>query len=153
MTIQELLDGHLKCSCGRPHHCDIETVLLQKNAIYELPRLLSGKKYAMVVSDKNTKAVCGETVLSILREQDIRYEEAYFDTSEVIIPDDAALSFISKRMNTAIDVIIAVDSGVINDLCKAIGVDFDIPVMSVITAPSMDGIASSVSVLIAMGLK
>lgn len=153
MTIQELLDGKLKCSCGRPHHCDIETVLLKKDAISEIPRLLKGKKHAMVVSDGNTRRVCGYAVFSLLEINGIQYEEAYFDTTEVITPDDASLAFIRERMNEEIDVVIGVGSGVINDLCKAIGVEYNVPVMAVITAPSMDGIASSVSVLIRNGLK
>lgn len=153
MTVQELLDGKLKCSCGRPHHCDIETVIMQKHALHEIPRLLKGRKYALMVSDNNTKRVCGHTVLSILQENGIQYTEAHFNTTTAILPDDDSLEFLRRQMNESIDVIIGVGSGTINDLCKAIGAENHLPVMTVITAPSMDGIATSVSVLIRNGLK
>ena len=153
MTIQDLLDGKFVCSCGRPHHCDIKKVVMRCGATAEIPALLNGHRHALVVSDGNTRRVCGEAVLQLLKDAQIACDEAFFDTCEVFKPDDPALAFIRSHMHEGIDVIVAVGSGVINDLCKAISFEFKLPMMTVITAPSMDGIATDGSVLIKNGLK
>ena len=153
MTIKELLSGQFKCTCGRPHHCDMKDVLIEKGAVQQLPRYLQGFRHVLLVSDGNTRRVCGETVLALIEQSGLACDEAYFDTTSPITPDEAALAHVQKCVHEGIDLIVGVGSGVINDLCKTAAVEFNLPYLAVITAPSMDGIATSVAVLARDGLK
>jgi len=56
--------------------------------------------------------------------------------------DDVTLAQVRKGLVTPCDLLVAVGSGVVNDLCKWISTETDIPYMVVATAASMNGYSS-----------
>ena len=70
-----------------------------------------------------------------------------------MVPDEVTIGeFIINYYNDA-DVIVAVGSGVLNDLCKFMSYKLNTPYIIVATAPSMDGYASIGSALSIENLK
>lgn len=70
-----------------------------------------------------------------------------------LVPDEKAITYILTEMPKECDLLIAVGSGTINDLCRFVSFKVGIDYFIVGTAPSMDGYASTVSALIINHLK
>ena len=62
MNIKELIAGRRDCKCGKDHICPIDSVVISENAIDCLPKLVEKYSSILVVADRNTYGVCGETV-------------------------------------------------------------------------------------------
>ena len=60
---------------------------------------------------------------------------------------------VAEKLVGEVDLVLGVGSGVINDLCKIVSFESNIPYYIVATAPSMDGYASGGSALILKGMK
>ena len=139
--------------CGMTHESQTEKVMIKKEALKEIGPLLNGKKKALIISDGNTRPLGVEEIIKALKKQGIKSEEAFFDTKEIIIPDEKAIEFIVERGKNSPDVMIVVGAGVLNDLCKYVSYLKKTPYMIVATAPSMDGYASKGAALILEGMK
>lgn len=149
MDINKILRG-VECSCGRTHHCSIESVYIESGAISRLKKLCEQKESILIVADENTysaagekaeKALCGKTVKKVI-----------FSGKTVLIPNEAAIERVREELNDT-DLILGVGSGVIQDLCKYVSFFAGIPYMIVATAPSMDGYASDGAAMILKGMK
>ncbi|MBQ8426277.1 MAG: iron-containing alcohol dehydrogenase, partial [Clostridia bacterium] len=107
------------CSCGKKHIFPLKEIIVKKGAILDLPELV--KKYGatrpFIVADKNTYAVAGEKVLSVLKSAEIPHTTYLFE-KDVIEPDERAVGSVIMHFDSRCDVIIGVGSGVINDVCK-----------------------------------
>ena len=146
------------CACGRIHECPVREVVVGHKAIREVPRLLEGVSHILLVSDANTRPLAIEELSRLLGEAGIRYGEAFFASSEVLIPDEAAIEQITRTLLAGIDkkpyeAVVGIGSGVINDLCKYVSFRHNLPYMIIATAPSMDGFASVGAALILGGMK
>lgn len=75
-----------------------------------------------------------------------------FSGKTVVIPNDDAIESVEESLE-GVDLILAVGSGVMQDLCKFISHKSGIPYFVVATAPSMDGYASSGAAMITDGMK
>ena len=154
MNVQTLLNkGDFKCDCGRTHHCDTQTLLVDNNVYCQIPDLLDDIHHVTVISDGNTRPLCGEKVIEALTEAGITVDEAFFDQTEVLVPDEKAIAYADHFVKAETQAVIGVGSGVINDLSKYVAFLHDIPSMIVGTAPSMDGFASAGAVMFLNGLK
>ncbi len=151
MEIQELLAGVPDCACGKSHLCPIQYVFIEENACDRLPAITAEYGNILLVADRNTYRVCGETVKSNLcdRVQDV----LIYDTEDVLVPDEVAIAELKAHVSDSTDLIIGIGSGVINDLCKHVSFTAGLPYYIVATAPSMDGYASRGSALILDGMK
>ena len=150
MDINELLKRK-ECGCGKIHECDIEHIYVEKNAISNhLSELCEKYGKILLVADENTYLAAGEKAECALGKKKIR--KIIFDGSTVLIPDEKAIESIRAKLD-GIDLILAVGSGVIQDLCKYVSHFATLPYMVVATAPSMDGYASSVAAMILGGMK
>lgn len=149
MNINELLQSH-HCSCGKTHCCDIEYVYIEKDAANRLTHICGSFQNILLVADDNTFAAAGQKVIEALHEKHI--EKLVFSGAEILIPDESAIDTVNNHLND-IDLIIAIGSGVIQDLCKYVSHQQNIPYMVVATAPSMDGYASNGAAMIAGGMK
>ncbi len=109
-----------------------------------------GFKRPLVVMDSNTKAVAGEALLAALGDIDATQ---YLFTDELLVADEYAVGRLTAAYSPDRDIIVAVGSGTIGDLCKFIAARVGRPVAVVGTAPSMDGYASSSSAMTLRGLK
>ena len=150
MDFEKLLN-EINCSCGMEHSCDIKDVVIGKDAIKKLGTLAEDYKSIIVVADTNTYAVCGKTVEEQIADK-IQYTQV-FQRDGVLIPDEFAIDELSAKITDKTDLIIAVGSGVLQDLCKYVSFDRNLPYFVVATAPSMDGYASKGAAMIIGNMK
>lgn len=152
MDILNKMNGRL-CNCGKTHSHDTQ-VYVGKGVLNNIPQYL--KQYApekvFVLSDLNTYKVAGAKVCEILDRSGIAYT-AYSFTHDPIEPDEYSVGSMMMHYDPKCDVVVAVGSGVVNDLGKILSNISGKPYMIVGTAPSMDGYASATSSMTRDGLK
>ena len=139
------------CTCGRVHTCEIESVIIRHGALNELPALCRDYKNILVVSDGNTRRVCGERVVELLGDRVAG--ELTYPGEGLVIPNEDAVALLDSHVTDGIDLIVGVGSGVINDLCKYVSHAHSLPYYIVATAPSMDGYASKGAAMLFDGMK
>jgi len=104
-----------------------------------------GHRY-VVVADVNTQAVLGHRVRNALDAQSIILEDGV-ETTETVIAKVAA------AVDPHVDVVVAVGSGTINDICKMVAMTRGCPQVVFATAPSMNGYTSLSASLSENGFK
>ena len=149
MDIQQLLNG-CDCSCGLHHRCDIHFVAIERGAIAHLSNLSANYSSVLLVADENTYAAAGRQTEATLGAKCT--DKVIFPGSSILIPNEDAVSAVEAALD-GIELIVAVGSGVIQDLCKYVAKIHCLPYITVATAPSMDGYASSGSAMIMGGMK
>lgn len=144
MDITELKQATIQCECGHTHWIAIENITVERGAIKKLPDIL--KKYQdkkiLMVSDPNTYEACGQKVEEVLKDFNITsfvYMDKHIDanlhyTGRLLVEVDPSYEFI-----------LAVGSGVINDISRTVAYRIGVPYAIVGTAASMDGYASTIS--------
>ena len=141
------------CACGKPHRFAAD-VVIGKGVIAQIPEYI--KKYggtrAFVLSDKNTYTAAGEQVCAVLDGACIPYS-GYSFPSGALEPDETSVGSAVMHYDISCDMIVAVGSGVINDVSKILANISGLPYVIVATAPSMDGYASATSSMERDGLK
>ena len=153
MTVHDLINRDIQCSCGRTHRCDIETLKIGAGAIGCLAEAVALKNYShiLLVADSNTYPLCADRVKAILGE---RLEGVcLFETDDFLVPDEESIKAIEERLSKKTDLILGIGSGVINDLCKYVSFFHGIKSGINATATSMDGYASSGAAMIIGGMK
>jgi glycerol-1-phosphate dehydrogenase [NAD(P)+] len=145
MELSPLLGTSFACECGRVHDVPVRRLLYQTGAVDLLPELC-GKGRAAVVADVRTWAVCGERVFGDLNKVGL-------DAFQILVPDrdgtgpvcdEATFHWLAGQLRQGRpDVVVAVGSGVINDLCKWAAFELDVPYLAVATAASMNGYSSA----------
>jgi glycerol-1-phosphate dehydrogenase [NAD(P)+] len=141
------------CSCKKVHNSGLNQIIVEKGAINKLPSFVNSfnKKSVFLVCDKNTYIVGGKKAQSLLYENNLSTDVFLFPESP-FEPDDTALSLLKSAYKNQ-EIIVAVGSGVINDLCKILSCENNIPYIIIASQPSMDGYASKTSSIISDGLK
>lgn len=142
--------GGKKCSCGSIHDRCVERIFCANGSaegIAEVisPILQNGKIH--LVADVNTYVAAGENIEKILSQSGLVTKKTVFDDFS-LVPDESAIVRLLTEIEDSADMVVAVGSGTINDLCRYISFRLRIPYCVVATAPSMDGYTSSVSPLI-----
>ncbi|WP_122638791.1 sn-glycerol-1-phosphate dehydrogenase [Romboutsia sp. Marseille-P6047] len=155
ISIENLLKGIQNCSCKRDHNVSIEDVIIEDNAIDKLESLLNkyGYKNLFLVYDNNTYKVCNEKINKALENKGFNINSMVYVRDHELTPDERSLAELMVNFNPGNEFIIAVGSGVINDICKYASYKLNKPYMVIATAPSMDGYASNVSALTLNNLK
>ncbi len=148
MDIQELLKGK-ECECGKKHTCEMEYCYIEENACKRLTDLCKKYKKILIVADENTFKASGEAVVSAVEKP---YEIVMFSGKTILIPNEEAIATVQEKLGDS-DLIIGIGSGVIQDLCKYVSFDNNLPYFIVATAPSMDGYASTGAAMILGGMK
>lgn len=149
MNINEILAG-VDCACGKHHTCSIESVYIESGAAKRLGELCKDCARILIVADENTYAAGGARVEKALAGKEIT--RVVFDGKVVLIPDENAIARVNASLH-GVDMIIALGSGVIQDLCKYCSHFSGISYIDVATAPSMDGYASDGAAMILHGMK
>lgn len=156
LPIEELLRPEgFDCKCGRHHVASrLREVIIKENAIFELPRVLErfGITCPFLVMDENTKIAAGDAACSILQAAGISYRTFVLNGKQ-IEPDEHCVGAVVMAYQTQCDGIVAVGSGVINDICKVVSQVGKCPQITLPTAPSMDGYASTCAAMLIGGLK
>ncbi|MBQ8356492.1 MAG: sn-glycerol-1-phosphate dehydrogenase [Clostridia bacterium] len=151
MKLTDIINKDLVCTCGRTHRCVIHAVRIGAGVLAELPGLLTAQ-HIVLVSDRNTDALCGDRVRALLGDRIMAHR--LFDTgNELLVPDEAAVAEVEALVTDKTDFILGIGSGVINDICKYVSFGHKISCGIVATAPSMDGFASSGAAMIFEGMK
>ena len=150
MNFQELLKDKV-CACGKVHTCSIKHVIIESGAISKIGSLLDNYQNVLLVADSNTYEVCGRQVEALLGDK-IK-ETLVYQREGILVPDETAVEEMQKKLTADTDLIVGVGSGVIQDLCKYVSFEAELPYYIVATAPSMDGYASKGAAMIAHNMK
>lgn len=152
MDIARLNRDFEDCPCHKEHTCLIKAVEIGSGVLEKLSLLCEEYREILLVFDSNTYAICGDEIRGILVSKSLAVL-VLENNGKVLIPNEDKLDEISSAITATTQLIIGVGSGVINDLCKKVSFDHDLPYYIVATAPSMDGYASVGSALILDGMK
>jgi glycerol-1-phosphate dehydrogenase [NAD(P)+] len=141
------------CACGRPHGFSAR-VISGAGVIRQIPQVVRelGAKKVFVLSDLNTYAAAGEQVCKLLSDAAIPFQSFTLQSREPH-PDEYWVGSAVMHMEQNCDAVIAVGSGVVNDIGKMLAALSRLPYVIVGTAPSMDGYASATSSMTRSGLK
>ncbi|NLK39965.1 MAG: sn-glycerol-1-phosphate dehydrogenase [Clostridiales bacterium] len=143
------------CSCSLIHTCDIDDFIIEKGANKKIPALLKSYRSqdVVIVSDNNTHPLCGAKIAYELAANGINVTEMVYVRDGILVPDEKAIIQLLEKVTGKTDMIVAVGSGVINDICKYVSFKLKIPYIIAATAPSMDGYASTGSAMIIGNMK
>ena len=146
--------GLASCDCGKVHTVAGDEVVVGKGALRRLPEFVAryGAKKPFVLADGNTFTAAGQTVCGILEQAGIPYASYVFPNAH-LEPDEHAVGAAVMHFEHGCDLIIAVGSGVINDIGKLLSKLSGRKYIIGGTAPSMDGYASATSSMSLDGLK
>ncbi len=150
MELSGLLGTSFACECGRTHQVPVRRFLYEAGAVDSLPEILrdgaSTLNRVVVVADVRTWDIGGQQVQAVL-------QRAGFAVARVIVPDgqdrgpvcdDGTVgSLVEQLRKERPEFVVAVGSGVINDLSKWAGFQLRIPYLVVATAASMNGYSSA----------
>ena len=141
------------CACGRPHGFSAR-VISGAGVVKQIPQVVRelGAKKVFVLSDLNTYAAAGEQVCKLLSDAGIPFQSFTLQSREPH-PDEYWVGSAVMHMEQNCDAVIAVGSGVVNDIGKMLAALSRLPYVIVGTAPSMDGYASATSSMTRSGLK
>lgn len=155
MTVSQIIKLNKQdCPCGKAHVSCLDDVIIGAGAIFQITNVIKSyrARRAFILSDPNTFSAAGEKVCAILSEANIAYV-SYVLSDSAPKPDEKSVGSVIMHYDRSCDIIIAVGSGVINDLGKILAAITDKPYIIVATAPSVDGYASSTSSMDRDGLK
>ena len=134
------------CECGRSHVLPIHDIVVRSGALEELPVVVSHLdigRTALVICDLNTYEAAGASAIDHLKSAGFQVRLCRFETREWVKPDEYAIGKVLLEIDGRIDFLLVVGSGCLTDLTRFVATRTGIPFVSVPTAPSMDGYASS----------
>lgn len=143
-----------KCECNKEHVFPKSKVYCGENILHKIVYIINGfnAKKVFVLSDINTYDVCAKTVLQILNDNNVQYSSYCFNNQK-LEPNEQSVGSAIMNFDYECDLVIAVGSGVINDIGKIVSAMAKLPYVLVATAPSMDGFVSATSSMTRDGLK
>lgn len=144
----ELLGKTFPCECGRLHAVPVQEILYGPGELDALPRLF--RKYApggarVLLADARTWKAAGQAAERVMEQAGLPVQTLLLPDSPHGDPvcDDLARAWLESRIPAATGSILAVGSGVVNDLAKWLAFDRHLPYMVVATAASMNGYTSA----------
>ena len=148
LTLQQLTrpEGY-DCACGHHHACALQYLNIARGALTSVPDMLSalGSKRPFVLCDRNTYAAAGERVCALLSDAGVAHTLYVLPGEERISPAEWEVGSAVMHYDPRCDLILAVGSGVLNDIGKVMAHAIGTRSAVVGTAPSMDGYASNSS--------
>ena len=152
--LADYLGKPFACACGKTHSTALEGVTVGPGAMNSLVDYV--KKYEFknlyIACDEITYGIAGEKVMQILKDAGIQ-AKAHVFTGKRFIPDEKALGDLMIDADRTCDLVVAVGTGSINDMCRFFSYQMGIPYAIVATAAPMDGFASSGAALIINSMK
>ena len=124
----------------------ISHIEVERGALARVPAWIRAAGYArpLIVADENTDAAAGRTLRACLDAEGVPYDAFTYPPQKAeLIADETAAGALLAAFEPANDLIVAVGSGTLNDICKYVSFKADRPFIVVGTAPSMDGYASA----------
>ncbi len=150
--LNDYLDTHFTCDCGKDHYASLKTVSVRKDALLDLPVIAKEQGFSSLylVSDAITYDIAGKRCMEILADAGIKAEIIRLTHINF---DEATLGELVINMPADCDVVVAVGTGAINDMVRFFSFKMGRPFFTVATAAPMDGFASSVAALNVNNLK
>ena len=149
--------GSFDCLCGERHATEIRYLKLGSGVLASVPEVLKamGVGHPMVICGPHGYEAAGRDVCRLLEESATAYSLHIVpeENESRIKPAEFAAGSILLSFDHACDAVLAVGSGVINDLGKVLSRTAKLPYIIVATAPSMDGYASDSSSVERGGIK
>ena len=141
------------CACGQKHALPIQACHIGPGAARHLAAFARelGWSRCLVVSDENTRASDGDTLVRALRDAGIRPAEKQFADAPLEATDGAAK--VVGEAGAEEDGYVALGGGTLSDLAKSAGDAQGKPVLLYPTAASMNGYTSAIVALKVNGLK
>lgn len=153
---KHLLTQAAKCACGQTHSVPIEAIVIGSAILEPLAAYLrnAGFQRILVLADEHTLPAFGQTVLDHLADVGFHASPHILSAHPHLLPDEHAVASTAAAVTQHdADSIVAVGSGVINDIGRYVSHQAGLPYVVVATAPSMDGYASTVSAMQFAGVK
>ncbi len=136
---------------------DTKDIIIEDSALDEVVEVYGkhfGDAQALVVADQNTMAAAGRRVHErLLQSGCTRLDPFVFPGRPRLVADFRHVLEIEAALPDRKLVLVAVGAGTINDICKVVAYRASQPYMSVATAASMDGYASSGAPMVQNGFK
>ncbi len=154
-SVEELIRRPaFRCGCGKEHAAHLKDAVIGAGAVNETAAMVRkhGGSRVYILADKNTFAAAGERVTENLSANGVPYSLHLYG-SERAEPDERMIGSAFLHFDHGCDAVMAIGSGVLNDVAKIVSKVSGLPLVTVATAPSMDGFASSTSSVIRDGLK
>ncbi|MGP8163117.1 MAG: sn-glycerol-1-phosphate dehydrogenase [Acidimicrobiales bacterium] len=145
-----------RCACGATHRPPGMVIVLGESAIDELGTYVRTRRWSrpLIVMDANTEEAVGWRVVDELSHGNLRVATFCFPERRGLLADETGVSRLADAVTEAeTDVLVAVGSGVITDITRYVASRAGREFVSVPTAASMDGYASSVAAMEFGGMK
>ncbi len=144
------------CACGKHHAVTpLKKILLGEGVLAGLPEALcaAGITCPLLVADPNTMRAAGLAAQEVLKTAGVPFGVCLLK-NERPEPDEASVGAVTLALDgKKYDGLLAVGSGVVNDICKVVCRAARLPQATVATAPSMDGYLSDSASMLWGGLK
>lgn len=152
--LADYLGKPFKCSCGRTHSTGLEGCTVGAGVLTSLVDYVEkyGFKKVYVACNEITYGIAGEKVMNILHDANID-AKAHVFTGGRFIPNEESLGKLMIDAPRDLDLVVAVGTGSINDMCRFFSYQMNVPYAIVATAAPMDGFASSGAALIVDNIK
>lgn len=152
--LADYLGKPFKCSCGRTHSTGLEGCTVGAGVLTSLVDYVEkyGFKKVYVACDEITYGIAGEKVMNILHDANID-AKAHVFTGGRFIPNEESLGKLMIDAPRDLDLVVAVGTGSINDMCRFFSYQMNVPYAIVATAAPMDGFASSGEALMVDNIK
>ena len=120
-----MLNVEIDCDCGRTHKAAIDRIIIGRGALDQLPEVMQeqGKDSAFLLADETTWQVAGIRIEELLRQQSIRTYAYVYRRDGALEADERAVEEGCEavaQLEERPSVLIAVGSGTLNDLGKAV---------------------------------
>ncbi|MBQ8590726.1 MAG: sn-glycerol-1-phosphate dehydrogenase, partial [Firmicutes bacterium] len=150
--LNDYLDTHFTCDCGKEHYASLKTVSIGKGALETIPQIVKdlGFSSLYLVSDSITYDIAGKRTMEILEAAGIKAKIVTLTHTGF---DEATVGELVINMPLDCDVVIAVGTGSINDMTRFFSHRMGRPFFTVATAAPMDGFASSIAAINVNSLK
>lgn len=154
LKLADYLGKPFDCSCGRRHSTVLEGVTVGAGAMNTLPEYVEKYQFhnLYLACDEITYQIAGEKVMEILKNAGVKAKVHVFKGKR-FIPDEKALGEMMIDADRDCDLVVAVGTGSINDMCRFFSYQMGVPYAIVATAAPMDGFASSGAALIINSMK
>jgi len=133
-------DPNVVCECGKAHKTAVEACVVESGAISHIPEYAKkyGAKKAFLIGDINTYPLAGDKIEKLLAAEGIESKSFIFKERR-LEPNEQAMGSLVFHFDAKCDIIIAIGSGVINDLSKVLAFLTNKPYVIVASAAFMDG--------------
>jgi glycerol-1-phosphate dehydrogenase [NAD(P)+] len=140
------------CECGKEHKDIIESIRVEEKIIEGVLEDLKEYKTEEILFVTDLP-VSKAYQLFIQELEAVGYSVFRLKRLDDLLPDEQGVGEIILQTTQATRLIVGIGSGTLNDLCRYVSYRLNIPYWIVMSAPSMDGYASTASPILVDGFK